>query len=77
MRLPLRSILGTITVSNQILAGDTMASKKGNRIIIKLRSTESAHTYTTMKNRKNDTNRLELRRYDPTLRKHVLYRETK
>jgi large subunit ribosomal protein L33 len=30
-----------------------------------------------MKNRKNDTNRLELRRYDPTLRKHVLYRETK
>ncbi|MCE2850499.1 MAG: hypothetical protein RL076_2287 [Chloroflexota bacterium] len=54
-----------------------MASKKGNRIIIKLRSTESAHTYTTVKNRKNDTNRLELRRYDPTLRKHVLYRETK
>jgi large subunit ribosomal protein L33 len=54
-----------------------MASKKGNRIVIKLRSTESAHTYTTMKNRKNDPNRLELRRYDPTLRRHVTYRETK
>ncbi|MFQ3632736.1 50S ribosomal protein L33 [Roseiflexus sp.] len=54
-----------------------MASKKGNRIIVKLRSTESAHTYTTTKNRKNDPNRLELRRYDPTLRRHVLYRETK
>ena len=46
-------------------------------LIIKLRSTESAHMYTTMKNRKNDPNRLELRRYDPTLRKHVAYRESK
>jgi large subunit ribosomal protein L33 len=54
-----------------------MASKKGNRIVIKLRSTESGHTYITMKNRKNDPNRLELRRYDPTVRKHVSYRETK
>ena len=54
-----------------------MASKKGNRIIIKMRSTESAHTYTTTKNRKNDPSRLELRRYDPTLRRHVIYRETK
>jgi large subunit ribosomal protein L33 len=54
-----------------------MASKKGNRIVIKLRSTESGHTYTTLKNRKNDPNRLELRRYDPTVRRHVAYRETK
>ena len=54
-----------------------MASKKGNRIVIKLRSTESAHTYTTLKNRKNDPNRLELRRYDPTLRRHVTSRESK
>lgn len=54
-----------------------MASKKGNRIIIKLRSTESPHTYTSEKNRKNDPTRLELKRYDPTLRRHVLYRETK
>lgn len=54
-----------------------MASKKGNRIVIKLRSSESGHTYTTTKNRKNDPNRLELRRYDPLLRRHVQYRETK
>jgi large subunit ribosomal protein L33 len=54
-----------------------MASKKGNRIIIKLRSTESGHTYTTLKNRKNDPNRLELKRYDPLLRRHVVYRESK
>jgi large subunit ribosomal protein L33 len=55
----------------------SMASKKGNRIVIKLRSTESGHTYTTLKNRKNDPNRLELRRYDPLVRRHVAYRETK
>lgn len=54
-----------------------MAAKKGNRIIIKMRSTESAHTYTTTKNRKNDPSRMELKRYDPTLRRHALYRETK
>lgn len=54
-----------------------MAGKKGNRIVIKLRSTESTYTYTTEKNRRNDPNRLELRRYDPILRRHTLFRETK
>ncbi|NJP07847.1 MAG: 50S ribosomal protein L33 [Chloroflexaceae bacterium] len=54
-----------------------MASKKGNRIVIKLKSSESGHTYTTQKNRKNDSSRIELRRYDPILRRHVMYKETK
>ncbi|RIK39178.1 MAG: 50S ribosomal protein L33 [Chloroflexi bacterium] len=54
-----------------------MMAKKGPRVLVKLRSTESAHMYLTEKNRRNDTNRLELRKYDPTLRKHVIYRETK
>jgi large subunit ribosomal protein L33 len=52
-------------------------AKKGPRIIVKLRSTESSHIYLTEKNRRNDTTRLEFRKYDPTLRKHVIYRETK
>jgi large subunit ribosomal protein L33 len=52
-------------------------AKKGNRIIVKLKSTESGHMYYTEKNRRNDSQRLELRRYDPIVRKHVLYRETK
>ncbi len=55
-----------------------MASKKkGNRLVIKLKSTESGHTYTTKKNRKNDPSRLEIRKYDPLVRRHVTYRETK
>ncbi|MFC0360274.1 MULTISPECIES: 50S ribosomal protein L33 [Kytococcus] len=47
------------------------------RTKVKLRSTESAFTYITEKNRRNDPDRLELRRYDPTLRRHTLFRETR
>lgn len=55
-----------------------MAGKKKDiRIVIKLKSTESEHVYYTEKNRRNDPARLELRKYDPTLKKHVLYKETK
>jgi large subunit ribosomal protein L33 len=55
-----------------------MASKKkGNRIVIKMKSSESGHFYLTQKNRKNDTQRLELKKFDPFLRKHVMYKEEK
>ncbi|QPC82864.1 50S ribosomal protein L33 [Phototrophicus methaneseepsis] len=52
-------------------------AKKGSRILVKLRSTESGHMYYTFKNRMNTQARLELRKYDPIVRKHVVYRETK
>jgi large subunit ribosomal protein L33 len=52
-------------------------AKKGNRVLVKLRSTESGHMYYTQKNKRNDTNRIEFMKYDPIVRKHVLYRETK
>ncbi len=51
-----------------------MASK---REMVKLRSTESNHTRTTEKNRSKTPDRLELKKFDPTLRKHVVYKETK
>jgi large subunit ribosomal protein L33 len=54
-----------------------MAKKKGSRIVIKMKSSESGHMYLTQKNRKNDTGRLELTKYDPFVRKHVLYKEEK
>lgn len=50
-------------------------AKTGPRNQIKLKSTESPHTYHTSKNRRNQQARLEVKKYDPTLRKHVLYRE--
>jgi large subunit ribosomal protein L33 len=55
-----------------------MAKKnKEARSYVKLQSTESDHCYYTERNRRNSTQRLELRKYDPTLRKHVLYKEAK
>ena len=52
-------------------------AKKGPRQLVKLRSTESSHMYISVKNRRNDPTRLELKKYDPTLRRHVIYRESK
>ncbi len=55
-----------------------MAKKSSeNRIIIHLRSSESGATYTTIKNKRNDPSRIELKKYDPVLRKHVTFKETK
>lgn len=52
-------------------------ARRGPRQLVKMRSTESHHMYLTTKNRRNTTTRLELRKYDPIVRKHVIYRETK
>ncbi len=52
-------------------------AKKGNRVMVKMKSTESGHMYYTQKNRRNDQARLELKKYDPLIRRHVVYRESK
>jgi large subunit ribosomal protein L33 len=54
-----------------------MAKKKDIRSVIRMKSTESDHVYYTEKNRRNDPTRMELRRFDPVVRHHVVYRETK
>lgn len=51
-------------------------SKKGNLARVRLQSTESPHVYYTTKNKKNTPSKMELRKYDPVVRKHVLYRES-
>jgi large subunit ribosomal protein L33 len=49
---------------------------KGPNVIIKLKSTEgTGYTYTTKKNRNTHRERMELKKYDPVLRKHVVFRE--
>lgn len=54
-----------------------MAAKGDARQVVRLKSTKSDHCYYTQKNKRNNLERLEKRKYDPTLRKHVLYREAK
>jgi len=50
---------------------------KGAREPIRLQSTESSDCYWTIKNKRNTTKRLELKKYDATLRKHVVFKEAK
>jgi large subunit ribosomal protein L33 len=48
------------------------------RVVITLACTEcKERNYTTQKNRNNDPNRLELRKYCPRCRKHTPHRETR
>jgi large subunit ribosomal protein L33 len=48
------------------------------RPAIQLACTEcKERTYTTRKNKKNDPNRIELRKYCPRDRRHTLHREAK
>jgi large subunit ribosomal protein L33 len=51
-----------------------MAKKGEGCAHITLKSTESTHEYHTIKNKKTN---LELKKYDPTLRRKVTYRESK
>ena len=43
---------------------------------VRLKSTESGHCYYTTKNKRNLPNKMELKKYDPVIQKHVLYKET-
>ncbi|HEX9744352.1 MAG TPA: 50S ribosomal protein L33 [bacterium] len=66
-----------------------MAKKKGGkgkkdvRIVVTLECTEARELgatpsrYTTMKNRRNTTARLELKKYNPYLRRHTVHKEIK
>jgi large subunit ribosomal protein L33 len=61
-----------------------MAKKKGNRLQIILECTEhkasglpGTSRYITQKNRKNTTERLELRKYNPILKRYTIHKEIK
>ena len=51
---------------------------KGAREKIKLESTAgTGHFYTTTKNKKTSSGKMEISKFDPGARKHVIYKETK
>ncbi|HMV25639.1 50S ribosomal protein L33 [bacterium] len=61
-----------------------MAKSKGNRIVITLECTSCKDSglpgmsrYTTEKNKKNNTERLEVKKYCNVERKHTLHKETR
>jgi large subunit ribosomal protein L33 len=40
-------------------------------------SAKTGHFYTTYKNKRNTPKKLEFKKYDPVVRKHVMYKEAK
>ena len=48
-----------------------------HQVILECTEAPGPSRYATMKNRRNTTARLELKKYNPTLRKHTLHREIK
>lgn len=51
---------------------------KSNTIQIRLVSTaDTGYFYVTKKNTRNSTGKMEKRKYDPVVRKHVAFREAK
>ena len=45
--------------------------------LVRLKSTESKHVRFDNRNKKRVEKKLELKKYDPILRKHVIYKEAK
>ena len=53
-----------------------MAKKKGNRILIALQCTETGmRSYISQKNKINSAEKLELKKFNPKLRKHTIHKE--
>jgi large subunit ribosomal protein L33 len=53
-------------------------AKKGAREKIKLESTAgTGFFYTSRKNKQNTPDKLEVKKYDPVVRKHVVFKEAK
>ena len=52
-----------------------MASKRDKIRLIS--SANTGHFYTTDKNKKNTPAKMEVKKYDPVVRKHVIYKEGK
>jgi len=52
-------------------------AKKGNRILIRLANKETGSFYTTSKNRIENKEKLKMKKFDPKLKKHVLFEEDK
>ena len=40
-------------------------------------SADTGHFYTTDKNKRNMPGKMEIKKYDPVVRKHVMYKEAK
>jgi len=57
---------------------EILVMAKANTILVKLVSTaETGFYYVTKKNTRTSTEKMEFRKYDPVVRKHVMFKESK
>ena len=54
-----------------------MAKKVAREKIKLVSSAGTGHFYTTTKNKRNTPGKMEMKKYDPVVRQHVLYKEGK
>ena len=54
-----------------------MADRKQNKIKLVSSSAGTGHYYVTTKNPRSQGGKLELKKYDPVVRQHVVYKEAK
>jgi len=40
-------------------------------------SADTGHFYTTVKNKRNNPDKMKIKKFDPVIRKHVIYEEAK
>ena len=67
------SRLSAVVESRSESAGDTLMRDK-----IKLVSSAgTGHYYTTNKNKRTTPDKIEMKKFDPVVRKHVIYKEAK
>lgn len=52
-------------------------AKSSNRVFVKLKSSESGYCYYTSKSRISTPDRMVVRKYDPVVRKHLVFKEQK
>ena len=67
------SKISAVVESRSESAGDTLMRDK-----IKLVSSAgTGHYYTTSKNKRTTPDKIEMKKFDPVVRKHVIYKEAK
>ncbi len=71
-----REDIASLRPSRSLLWRKTMA--KSSTVLIKLVSTaDTGYYYVTKKNPRAKTEKIELKKYDPVVRKHVAFKESK
>lgn len=54
-----------------------MAKSKIREKVRMVSTAETGHFYTTIKNKRNTPEKLEMKKFDPVVRQHVVYKESK